>query len=225
MRQSVMKMIAVALVVAGAAAVVAGQDSASRRRDRSGARSRSPGFDPPTSQPATVFQTSSPLISSHPFDPAYGILLTRSIFARSGRGAGVPAISSSDPTAAAAAAARNAPEASLTFRGVMRDGPKLIAFIEDARTGKTLRIKAGDPLATGRVTELTLDRLVYQVGDKRNAIEVGYTLSGGAPPATQPTGGASGSGTSSQASSASPSTGGDDIVERLRRRREQEGAK
>ena len=226
MRQWFTKMAVIALVVAGAAVVVAGQDSTGRRRERSGGRTRGPGFDPPTSQPATAFQTSSPLIASHPFDPAYGILLTRSIFARSGRGAGVPAVTSSDSAAAAAAAARSAPEASLTFRGVMRDGPQLIAFIEDARTGRTLRVKTGDPVATGRVTELTLDRLVYQAGEKRSAIQVGYTLSGGAPPATQPSAVASGSGSSSsQTGASSPSTGADAIVERLQRQRQQEGAK
>jgi hypothetical protein len=124
-----------------------------------------------------------------------------------------------DAAAAAARAGAGTPEDRLTFRGVLREGAMLIAFVEDAGTGSTLRLKVGDTLGRGSVRELTLDQLVFDVGGKLMRAEIGQTLTGSTPaPSTRPA-----EASSSASSGDSPEEAA--ALERLRRRRQQEGGK
>jgi len=153
-------------------------------------------------------------VAAATFPQEYRILLTRSVFsnqpARRGSGGGS---GDSGPS--------RSYEATLTFRGAMRDGSQYVAFIEDNGSNKTMRLKVGEKLGRGEIREITLNQLMYQIGDRALPIDIGGTLSGTgiAAPTTQPVGSSSGA----QAASGSPSSGGDDLLERMRKRRQQEG--
>jgi hypothetical protein len=154
-------------------------------------------------------------VAAATFPQEYRILLTRSVFSnqperRGPRGGG----SDSGPS--------RSYEATLTFRGAMRDGSQYVAFIEDNGSNKTMRLKVGEKLGRGEIRDISLNQLVYQIGERALPIEIGGTLSGTGIVAatTQPAGPSSGA----QAASASPSSGGgDDLLERMRKRRQQEG--
>lgn len=160
----------------------------------------------------------------------YAVLLTRSIFAKSGRSAGPGFVrrggGGADDADAAGTSSRSSdssPESRWAFRGVFREGPQLIAFLEDLSSRKTYRLKAGDSVARGRIAEITLDRIWYQVGDKRSAVEIGQTLEGGvaaAPPTSRPADAATTGGAASTPPSAASSA-----EERMRQRRQQEGGR
>ena len=165
---------------------------------------------PPPAQRRAVVSVATPS-----FPQEYRILLTRSVFSnqpvRRGSGGG-----SGD------SGASRSSEATLTFRGAMREGSQYVAFIEDNGSNKTMRLKVGEKLGRGEIREITLNQLLYQIGDRALPIDIGGTLSGTgiAGPTTQPVGSSSGA----QAASASPSAGGgDDLLERMRKRRQQEG--
>lgn len=154
-------------------------------------------------------------MASTPFPQEYRILLTRSVFSnetdrRASRG----------PGSGQAGGARSY-ESSLTFRGAMREGSQFVAFIEDNGSNKTMRLKVGEKLGRGEIRQISLNQIVYQVGDLATPVEIGGTLSGTgiASATTQPVPSSIG-----QAASASPSTtGGDDLLERMRKRRQLEG--
>lgn len=153
-------------------------------------------------------------VAAATFPQEYRILLTRSVFSNQPERRG-----------ARGGAAESGPsrsyEATLTFRGAMRDGSQYVAFIEDNGSNKTMRLKVGEKLGRGEIRGISLNQLVYQIGDRTLPIEIGGTLSGtGIIAATQP---AAGPSTGTQAASASPSSGGDDLLERMRKRRQQEG--
>lgn len=102
-------------------------------------------------------------------DP-YEILLRRSIFAAGGKSARTVA-----PSVSAAPAAA---EAALALRGIRQQGNRFTALLEDLTSGRTLDLRAGDPVAHGRVIEITLHALKYAVGGRAIGIQVGQTLSG-----------------------------------------------
>ena len=165
----------------------------------------------------------------------YAVLLTRSIFAKSGRSAG-PGIlgrgGSEGDSGGTARASESSPESRWAFRGVFREGPRLIAFLEDLTSRKTYRLKVGDPVARGRVAEITIDQLWYQVGDKRSAVGIGQTLDGStvavsAPPTTRPTdaSGRPAEAVTGTAAAAQPPTAATTAEERMRLRRQQEGGR
>ena len=155
-------------------------------------------------------------MASTPFPQEYRILLTRSVFSnetdrRASRGPG------SGQTDGA-----RSYESSLTFRGAMREGSQFVAFIEDNGSNRTMRLKIGEKLGRGEIRQISLNQIIYQVGELATPVEIGGTLSGtGIASTTQPAPSSIG-----QAASASPSsstTGGDDLLERMRKRRQLEG--
>lgn len=70
------------------------------------------------------------------------------------------------------------PEDSLVLRGVVREGGVHTAFVEDLGTGKILKLKAGEAVARGRITAITIDGIVYERGEERTTVDIGRTLSG-----------------------------------------------
>lgn len=190
-----------------------GTATAQLNRDRSG---------PPRSRGAAAPTQALP--------QEYAVLLTRSIFAKSGRSAGPGFVGRGgggpDGADAAGASSRSpdaSPESRWAFRGVFREGSQLIAFLEDLSSRKTYRLKVGDSVARGRIAEITLDQIWYQVGDKRSAVAIGQTLEGGvaaAPPTSRPADSATAGGAASPPPSAASSA-----EERMRQRRQQEGGR
>lgn len=172
-------------------------------------------IQPKQSAPPPAQRRAVVSVATASFPQEYRILLTRSVFSNQPERRG-PRGGAGDPGAARSS------EATLTFRGAMREGSQYVAFIEDNGSNKTMRLKVGEKLGRGEIREITLNQLLYQIGDRALPIDIGGTLSGTgiAGPTTQPVGSSSGA----QAASASPSSGGgDDLLERMRKRRQQEG--
>ena len=164
----------------------------------------------------------------------YAVLLTRSIFAKSGQSSG-PGIlgrgGGEGDSGGVARASESSPESRWAFRGVFREGPRLIAFLEDLTSRKTYRLNVGDPVARGRLADITIDQLWYQVGEKRSAVEIGQTLDGAiaaAPPPTTRPADASGRPAEPAAgtgAAAPPPAAATTAEERMRLRRQQEGGR
>ena len=169
-----------------------------------------------SSPPPSPSPQRRPVVSiTAPLPQEYRILLSRSVFlnqpgqrvGRSDSGGGPP----------------RSFEASLTFRGVMRDGGQVVAFIEDG--SGTKRLKVGDRIGRAEIRQISLNQLVYQVGDRTNSVDIGMNLSGTGVMSSAPTTqGASATGTQTASTSTESSSGGsDDVLERMRKRRQQEG--
>lgn len=180
--------------------------------------------------------------SAKPMPAAFAVLTDRSIFYK-GREVPAPRTyfprtvgpATTNPTADAAtiaAAAAAAAEQSLVFSGVTNVDNVIDAFIEDQNSSKVTMYRIGEPIARGKITNITLDDLTYQANGKITHVAVGENLQGVMVQTTQPavasssSGGGSSSATPAPAntSSSGASGGGDtnDVLERLRKRRQQE---
>lgn len=112
------------------------------------------------------------------------------------------------------------PEENLLFTGVVLREETYTAFIENIKTGSTVRAKVGDAIARGKISGITLDHLTYELEGKSMALEIGKTLAGGAPGPSRSSGGKSSPGEkAAEAAGSGPSS---DVLERMRQRRLQE---
>jgi hypothetical protein len=115
-----------------------------------------------------------------PLPPEYQILLTRNIF--SARPA--PA------NATVAASGSTSGDRDLVLRGVASQQGKLLAFVEDQRESRILRLRAGDVVARGRVRRISFGGLDYESSGAVRQVGIGYAFDGTlqVPPvdATQP---------------------------------------
>ncbi|MDB5330958.1 MAG: hypothetical protein JWP03_2109 [Phycisphaerales bacterium] len=131
-----------------------------------------------------------------PVSEAYKIVLTRTMFSRDrGRSA-----SWTERTAAERAEAErlraiaatqpggpgrfgsSSPEASLSLKGVTLEDGEYIAFIEDNFAHQTLRVHAGEGIARGQISAMSLDGIEYATGGKPLRIGIGQSLDGATPP-------------------------------------------
>jgi hypothetical protein len=155
------------------------------------------------------------------FTDKYGVLWQRNIFVRD-RWRSVAA-----PTTTEAVAR---PEQAFVLTGIVEveqneaGGAVLMAFVEDARAGATSRVKVGDPVARGRITQITFDSVEYEGAGHSKHIAIGMNLEGGTqiarsgfgPSTTMPASASSGSSDTGVSGAAS------DIEARMRQRRSQE---
>lgn len=134
-------------------------------------------------------------------------------------------------------------EEDMMLRGTALQGGLQEAFIEDARSGRTMRVAAGDAIAYGKIDLVTKDSVTYRVGSTSRTIHMGDTLAGSsyAPPetpststgpvstapasTTEPTSAPDASSTTGPApagpapTAAPTPSGADDVLKRLRERR------
>ena len=100
----------------------------------------------------------------------FAVLLTRSPFGHGHHAAGV--------------------EESFVFKGVMQNGDRFTAFLEDVSTKKVIEAAAGDAIAHGRIKNVDLDSIEYEATGKSLRVQVGQNLMGQvvavAPPASAP---------------------------------------
>jgi hypothetical protein len=171
-----------------------------------------------------------------------GVISQRNIFLRDRRRYVPPALvapPSTQPTSRPAAAAPAPPRPAYRLMGVASRDDQFVAYFEDAAADRLLEIQAGQELAGGIVTAVTIAGVTHREGEKITRMRVGEglgTAPGVAwrpPPRAPSTGGST---STTQASppgsppsaarppSSTPPASGDvaDILERLRRRREQE---
>ena len=149
----------------------------------------------------------------------YRAVVERNIFSRDRGRAREPG-----PTVARQAPPRA--ERYIVLKGVVQQGKELIAFLEDTRAATTSRARIGDAVGQGRLANITLDHVEYELDGQTEKIEIGSNLAGSAPPALIPyelleDAGVSGlpaagtaSGTVSEEEAA--------VLERLRQKREKE---
>ena len=119
------------------------------------------------------------------------------------------------------------PESYLKFNGAVQEDGTFIAFVEDTRSGTVLRLRAGDRVARGVIKTLTLDSLVYELGDKTTTVQLGFDLEGGRGAVTMTelmeySGTAAASPTGEPAQSEAPTGEAADILQQLLQRRQQE---
>jgi len=119
------------------------------------------------------------------------------------------------------------PESYYRFNGVVQEDGTFIAFVEDTRTGTVLRLRAGDQIARGAVKTLTLDSLVYEMGEQTTTIRLGFDLEGGQGAVTmnelmEYSQTVAPSQTGQAASSQAPAEEPADVLQQLLRRRQQE---
>ena len=104
----------------------------------------------------------------------------------------------------------------LVLTGIGHQGREGIAFVEDTRSGETIRIRTGDPIGNGRIVRITLDYAEYECKENTIRIGIGSSLVGltvSYAPAASAGAGQSGDAPGSDTSA---------ILERMRKRREQE---
>jgi len=179
-----------------------------------------------------------------PMDPAFEVLLKKSIFSRDrSRGSAAPA------TGPAAGARVLSPEQSVAFRGVLCPDEEYVAFMENIQTGQITIVKTGDEIGKGRVAGITLDTLSYDADGKVRPIKLGQDLTGetaatggGVMVMSDPSRGGTGAGTVTGTGATAPggtpaapgagspgaapsSPGAAAMIEKMRQRRLQEGGR
>ena len=175
-----------------------------------------------------------------PMAAEFAVLNVRSIFYKghfvpaplNGPGAGPsPTELTTQPTTAPT------PESEVVLDGVTHSDDQIVAFLENRSDQKVSLVHVGDAISHGHITDITLDELDYQSGDKLVHVKVGQNLDGvtaSAPPTTQPLAGSGGppsspGGGPTGAAPAPPGGPGgppqsvpgvsNDLLERLRQRR------
>jgi hypothetical protein len=116
----------------------------------------------------------------------------------------------------------NTPAATqLLLTGVAITDYGKIALLENQQEFTVIRVKIGDPIADGKVVDITLDSLEYQNRAGRIIrVEIGYNLAGGE--VWGAAGSASSPGSSTQPASGAPRQPGESMEDYLRRRRASE---
>ncbi len=72
-----------------------------------------------------------------------------------------------------------APENVLVFTGVTVTDHATVGFVEDTSQGTVRQVKVGDSIAQGKITDITLNELVYHASDGRTVhVAVGQNLRG-----------------------------------------------
>jgi hypothetical protein len=72
-------------------------------------------------------------------------------------------------------------EQSFVFNGATRVDNEAVALLEDTNAQKVLKVKVGQPIAAGKITNITLDKLEYTAARSGKAVSVaiGHNLEGG----------------------------------------------
>ena len=71
------------------------------------------------------------------------------------------------------------PESYYRLKGVVQEDGVFIAFVEDTRSSRVLRLRQGDSVARGVVKSLTLDSMVYEFEGQTVTVQMGRDLEGG----------------------------------------------
>lgn len=116
----------------------------------------------------------------------------------------------------------------LVLTGIVQKGLETIAFIEDTRSRKTIKVAPGNQIGNGKLIKITLDNVEYECEGQIIRIGIGSTLMGSAVSrertstavSSQQSVSADSSGSTDQAEAASS-----DVLERMRERREREAGR
>ncbi len=138
----------------------------------------------PSTLPATVpvapaTMTAAPMVRGKALPDGYAVLNTRSIFMK-GRVAPpvVPNVTTTQPVVTPTIR----PEHKIVFVGVTESDGSAAAMFEDTAAGKIITTKLNETIASGKVTEITLDSVTYSADGKPLKVLVGQALDGTEPP-------------------------------------------
>ena len=201
-----------------------GQDRNGSYRDRRRDRGRDLGRGSVETQPsaATSQASTQPGGSGSPshggtMEDKYGILLRRSIFARSGIAQRIdrpPATTSTAPSAPPLS-----PEQAVLFVGVIAQDEEYVAFAENQVTHQLMVLRTGDDVARGKVVAITLDTLAYGTGGTIKQVPIGHNLAGELVASSLASGAATAGSPTSAPSTAGMTPEQAAVMERLRQRR------
>jgi hypothetical protein len=164
--------LAVVAVIAGAVAYA---------MNYGGGRPRHSAVEPAVPRLAAEPTTRRSPKAAAPLPAEYAVLVTRSPFGRAKPPPATgPATAPAPPQPPADPPRR--PEAGMTLRGVALNAGRPVAFVEDAASGKTLRLKTGEAVAGGRITSIGFDTVDFDAGGKVTRVGVGENLEGVAVP-------------------------------------------
>lgn len=154
----------------------------------------------------------------------YRLVLNRNIFSKDRRSREVRVRNGFDP-----APPQYRAEDFLVLTGVVVQGDLHVAFLEDKRTGESVRVPAGKTLGKGTVEAVTIDGMDYRLGNAARHVSIGDSLTGvtatvaAASVSAPPTPG-SGDAAPTVSSTGGPTSGPsaanlNDVAERMRLRR------
>jgi hypothetical protein len=127
----------------------------------------------PASRPSTTQAAAGPpgaAPAAPVLPPEFALFQSRSPFTHGPKKAGGP----------------GGPETGFVFRGVVENGGKFTAFIEDRNAKRTTLLAVGESVARGKVKSVTLDAMEYEAAGSAKRIEVGQDLNGVVVPPTPP---------------------------------------
>ena len=78
------------------------------------------------------------------------------------------------------------PDDRIVLTGIIQQGADGVAFFEDTRSRKTIRVQAGDAVGRGRATAVTLDEVQYACDGTTTKVAVGSNLTGRATALSSP---------------------------------------
>lgn len=148
----------------------------------------------------------------------YSVLSERNIFLKE---RGRPVYTPRESTRSSSETSRPPMEVSFILTGVILEEGQIRAFVEDTTQGKVLRLAIGDAVARGRVSDIAIDGIEYDVDGRRSWVDIGKTLAGGVVTSfasTLPTTGPAGSSTAGL----NPNDPNLTLEQRMRLRREAE---
>lgn len=118
---------------------------------------KTPAAAPPATQP----------VQPRPYPDSFGVLLNRSIFASQK----YIAKAQQDKKPAGS-------DMGLALDGVVAEDATFVALVEDTTSHKLTRVRVGDPLGRGRVSDISLHGINYEADGGIAQIAVGQTLNG-----------------------------------------------
>lgn len=173
---------------------------------------------------AAITAIASPLFAqsnSGSYQDQYGLLSERNMFNRDRPRPRVR--DNSRPISRPDTTSPQAVERAIVLRGVAIEDNELHAYLENSRTGQRFRVAPGDTLASGRVAEIAIDAVAYEVDGRTAWIEIGQNLSGIRNAETPPV--VSGSSAIPGTEPSTPSPSASSLEERMKQRRlQQRGA-
>ena len=103
--------------------------------------------------------------------PPFATLMSRSIFAKNGMASSPPGTNPGPP------------EAMMALRGIAFDDSSFLAFIEDTASHRTMQLRCGEAVASGKIADLSLDEMGFESSGKVTHVRIGQNLLGAMLPA------------------------------------------
>jgi hypothetical protein len=76
------------------------------------------------------------------------------------------------------------PESYVILKGIVQEDGVFVAFLEDTQSGQIIRVRKGDKVVRGVITDMDLDSIEYKLEDRATTVAMGYDLEGGQGSAT-----------------------------------------